>query len=326
VAEGGTGYEHAVTMLRSRDIRGPYELHPDVHVITSKDAPDAPLPRAGHGQMVEMPDGSVYHTHLCSRPLPGIQRSPMGRETALQRCTWGDDGWLRLDDGGPVPKVEVRAPSPDTVRRARGPVRRRFDGDTLPIEFQWLRTPHPERIFALTGSALRLTGRESIGSWFEQALVARRQEDHSYRAETEVRFAPTTFQQAAGLTTYYNRHKFHLLAVTFDERLGRVLTILSCPGDWPGEKLSFPMDPIPLPGDGPVRLAVEVLGAEQRFYVKVGEDWIQAGPVLDAGVISDEGGRGEHSSFTGAFVGMAAFDVSGAAATADFTLFDYAPL
>jgi beta-xylosidase len=78
VAEGGTGYDHAVTMARSRNLTGPYELHPDTFLMTSKDAPDAPLQRAGHGQMVETPDGEIYHTHLCSRPLPGVRRSPLG--------------------------------------------------------------------------------------------------------------------------------------------------------------------------------------------------------------------------------------------------------
>ena len=46
--------------------------------------------------------------------------------------------------------------------------------------------------------------------------------------------------------------------------------------------------------------------------------------MLDASVISDEGGRGEHGSFTGAFIGMAAFDTSGAALPADFGYFSYA--
>ncbi len=325
VAEGGTGYDHAVTMLRSRAIRGPYELHPDVHVITAKDAPDAPLQRAGHGQIVETPDGATYHTHLCSRPLPGTRHSPLGRETAIQRCVWGEDGWLRLADGGPVPAVEVAAPDPAAERRPRGPVHRRFDGNRLPPEFQWLRTPEPDRLFMLTGDALRLIGRESIGSWFEQALVARRQEDHAYRAETAVRFDPRTFQQAAGLTTYYNRHKFHALLVTHDEAKGRVLQIMSCLGDWPGEALTFAEDLLPAPGAGPIGLAVDVTGATQQFHVDLGQGWQAFGPVLDAGVISDEGGRGEHASFTGAFVGMVAFDVSGAAATADFDRFAYTP-
>ena len=46
---------------------------------------------------------------------------------------------------------------------------------------------------------------------------------------------------------YYNRSKFHFLAVSFDPALGRTLSILSCPGDWPDTRLTFPMPPIPLP-------------------------------------------------------------------------------
>jgi xylan 1,4-beta-xylosidase len=273
-AEGGTGYDHAVTMARSRRIDGPYELHPDIHLITSKDAPDAVLQRAGHGQIVETPQGEVYHTHLCSRPLPGLRRSPLGRETAIQKCVWGEDGWLRLAHGGPVPQVEV--PSPAEVARIAEPetIRHDFDNPDLPLDFQWLRTPYPERLFSLSEKPgmLRLFGRESIGSWYEQALIARRQQHFSFRAETELVFAPD-FQQAAGLTHYYNRHKFHFLAVTHDARHGRVLTILSCPGDWPDGRLSFPLaDPLPLGTDGPVGLAAEVDGAALQFWYRNGGD------------------------------------------------------
>ncbi len=312
-------------MARSRDIAGPYELHPDKHPITSKDAPDAPLQRAGHGQIVETPDGETYHTHLCSRPLPGTRRSPLGRETALQKMVWGDDGWPRLAQGGVVPAVDVPAPT-DAEPAPPQALERVFDGDALPPEFQWLRTPEPDRIFRLGDGALRLIGRELIGSWFEQALVARRQEHFAYRAETELAaFAPETYQQAAGLVTYYNRHKFHFLAVTWSADLGRVLTIMSCPGDWPDGRMTFPLgSPVPLP-DGPVSLAVEVDHAVQRFYLRGPDGWTQVGPDLDASLISDEAGRGEHGSFTGAFVGMVAFDTSGRARPADFSRFAYRP-
>jgi xylan 1,4-beta-xylosidase len=48
------------------------------------------------------------------------------------------------------------------------------------------------------------------------------------------------------------------------------------------------------------------------------------GGTLDASLVSDEGGvRGEHGSFTGAFVGMVAFDTSGMAKPADFDWFSY---
>jgi xylan 1,4-beta-xylosidase len=325
-AEGGTGYDHAVTMARARSIDGPYELHPDIHLITSKDAPNAVLQRAGHGQIVETPDGDFYHTHLCSRPLPGTRRSPLGRETAIQKCVWGEDGWLRLVNGGPIPAVKVEAPKPTTRTERPKTVRYDFHGGRLPADLQWLRTPFPERIFSLTerSGALRLVGRESIGSWFEQALVARRQEDFSLRTEAELDFNPTTFQQAAGLTHYYNRHKFHFLAVSHEAGRGRVLTIMSCPGNWPDCNLVFPVaEPIGLPAKGTIGLAAEIDEARLQFFYRAAGEWLPVGPVLDASIISDEGGRGEHASFTGAFIGMAAFDTSGAAVPADFSYFQY---
>ena len=325
-AEGGTGYDHAVTMARARQLDGPYELHPNVHLLTSKDAPEAALQRAGHGQIVETPDGQVYCAHLCSRPLKGLRRSPLGRETAIQKCAWGDDGWLYLAHGGPVPATDVPAPFAAEMESKPARLSYAFSADGLPLDFQWLRTPHPERIFSLSARPgwLRLFARESIGSWFEQALVARRQEHFVYRAETEVEFEPWTFQQTAGLTAYYNRHKFHCLAVTWDETLGRCLTILSCEGDFPEGRLSFPLSaPIPVDETGPVRLAVSVDHAELKFAYATGAGWRDVGPILDASVLSDEAGGGEHRSFTGAFVGMFAFDTSGGAISADFSRFEY---
>ncbi len=311
-AEGGTGYDHAVTMARSRTIDGPYEMHPDIHLITSKDAPDAVLQRAGHGQYVETPDGQAYHTHLCGRPMPPKRRCTLGRETALQKCVWRDD-WLYLAHGGVVPAVHVPAPGDAEPEAKPARIEYRFDRPHLPADFQWLRTPEPQRIFSLTDrpGALRLFGRESIGSWFEQALVARRQEHHSFRSETFVEFKPETYQQVAGLTHYYNRHKFHAVAITLHEKLGRVVTILSCSGDFPHGKLSFPVGAGEAVPDGPVHLAMEIDGNVLQFFYRMStnDDWRVLGPVLDAGVISDEGGRGEHGSFTGAFAGMFAFDI-----------------
>ena len=52
--------------------------------------------------------------------------------------------------------------------------------------------------------------------------------------------------------------------------------------------------------------------ARQQFEWRQGDgEWKDLGPELDASVISDEGGRGEHGSFTGAFVGMLCFDTTG---------------
>jgi xylan 1,4-beta-xylosidase len=316
-AEGGTGYDHAVTMARSRHIMGPYLTHPQKHLMSARFTPDWPLQRVGHGQYVETPDGRAFHTFLCGRPLPG-RFCTLGRETGLAACVWRDD-WLYLTDGGIAPPLDMPL---DIARLPDAPVRCVFDSLTLPLDFQWLRTPLPDRLFTLTGQALRLTGRESLGSWFEQSLVARRQDHLAYAAETTLLCDPPNWQRAAGLTTYYNRNKFHAGLVTH-EGGKRMLQLVSCLGDWPGDGLTFHGN-TPLP-DGPLRLRVQVDGAVQQFFWATQGDWQAVGPILDASLVSDEGGRGEHGSFTGAFVGMVAYDLTGQGWTADFTSFDYFP-
>ena len=321
-AEGGTGYDHAVTMARSRSILGPYELHPNKHLLTARFAPDAPLQRTGHGQYVETPEGVVYHTYLCGRPLPGPNGKfcALGRETGLARCEWHDDGWLYLEGGGLVAPLTLDG-LPDPV--PGDAIERVFTMGEIPIEFQWLRSPQSERLFTMTGSALRMTGRESIGSWFEQGLVARRQEHHAYQASTTVQADPPNWQRAAGLVTYYNRHKFHACLITQEPGLGRCLRVVSCNGDWQGNALTWTAT-IAIP-DGPITLMVQVNGATQQFHWGQGGAMQAIGPALDASIISDEGGKGEHASFTGAFVGMFAQDLTGQGWCADFTRFTYAP-
>jgi xylan 1,4-beta-xylosidase len=323
-AEGGTGYDHAVTMARSRVITGPYETHPEKHVISAKGSNGA-LQRAGHGQFVETHWGKHYHTFLMGRPIPGPDGMgrfcPLGRETGIEEVVWRD-GWLWLAEGGMIPRMEV--PSPVEVEPLPPVAVRRRLGGPLPPEFQWLRTPEPDRIFRCDPDALTLIGRESVGSWFEQSLVARRQEHLAYAVETEVDFAPDTYQQGAGLTTYYNRHKFHAALVSHEPDVGRCLVIMSCPGTWPSGDLTWPVEPVPL-AEGPVALRVTVDHATQQFWWRQGGDWQPLGPVLNAAVISDEGGQGEHASFTGAFVGMLAYDLTGQGREARFARFDYVP-
>lgn len=100
-AEGGTSYSHAVTLARARDVAGPYETAPGRHVLTSKDAPGAALQKAGHGDIVETEAGRTYLVHLGGRPIGDKRRCVLGRETSIQECEWGEDGWLYVKGGGP---------------------------------------------------------------------------------------------------------------------------------------------------------------------------------------------------------------------------------
>jgi len=325
-AEGGTAYDHAVTFARSRSIDGPYETHPIKHILTSKDAPLAPLQRAGHGDLVETPDGRTFLVHLTGRPITQERRCVLGRETAIQECEWDEDGWIHVKQG-PVPSLHVDVPGTRDETPYWAERHYTFDAG-LPLDFQWLRTPETERIFSTESGVLRLFGRESIGSWFEQALVARRQTHFSYDAETTLSFSPKDERQMAGLTAYYSRYNFFYLAVTAHADGQRELLLMSSEISWPDGNLTFPAEPVRIPNEGKVRLALSIRGRHLQFSYAFGEEELRPiGPVLDASVLSDEcGGHQAHGSFTGAFVGMAANDLNGSAAPADFDYFLYRPV
>ena len=86
-AEGGTGYNHAVTMGRSRNVWGPYEPDPNGPLVTSQPKesneradddhlkpryfnPDSVLQKSGHGSYVDLPNGEtcVGVTNVGVRP------------------------------------------------------------------------------------------------------------------------------------------------------------------------------------------------------------------------------------------------------------------
>jgi xylan 1,4-beta-xylosidase len=319
-AEGGTGWNHGVTMARSRDLHGPYELHPEQTILTARNRPDAPLQRAGHADLVETPDGHTYMVYLCGRPLRNRGTCTLGRETAIQPVEWDDDGWLRKT----APQLQAPAPGLPEHPFPSAPEREDFDAPTLPVDFQWLRTPWPEELFSLTARPghLRLVGRESIGSQYRQALVARRQQAHCYSAGTVVDFEPEHFQQQAGLVCYYNASKFHYLYITHDEVIGKHLRVMSSlPNHVQTDTFTAP---IPLPSGVPVELRVEVDEERLLFAYRLpGGDWQWLAQQFDASILSDEANAPGQPNFTGAFVGMACQDMSGSGLHADFDYFDY---
>jgi len=324
VAEGGTERNHAVVMARSRSLLGPYEVHPDGAVLTSKGKPGVELARAGHGDLVETPSGETWMVYLCGRPLRGADRCVLGRETAIQPMRWGDDDWLRTADGSGTPMLEIERQGVADTLRVPVDERHEFDSPALPGPFQWLRTPYPEQLFSLTDRPgyLRLVGRESIGSRFTQSLVARRQQAFRYTAETFVEFSPWNFQQAAGLICYYNGSKYHFLQIALADNGERQVQLLSAiPGS---EECGNVVQSAPAP-PGALALRVDVHDETARFAFRPAEseDWCWLRGSFDASILSDEVTRPGFPNFTGAFVGMACYDLSGAKMPADFAYFHY---
>jgi len=121
-AEGGTFFAHAVTLARSRNIEGPYEVHPQNPIMTSvrdrdgfnqamktgniisTDLHDG-LQKAGYGSMCPWTEDEWILTHLCARPLQGTLYCPLGRETSLQKLTWKENDWPYAVNGFPEDTV-----------------------------------------------------------------------------------------------------------------------------------------------------------------------------------------------------------------------------
>ncbi len=323
-AEGGTGWGHAVTMARSRNLWGPYELHPDKYILTSRGFPQAELQRAGHGDLVETQQGDTYLVHLCGRPLPGRGRCTLGRETAIQKMHWKSDGWLYHESNSAAPRMTVPAPALAVQEWPAAEPRVRFDQPALPSEFQWLRSPFPDELFSLSERPgwLRLYGRDTIGSLFRQSLVARRQQAHVCSIATHMEFEPEHFQQMAGLVCYYNASKFHYLYVCRDDVNGKHLRVMSALPDQPSAD-AFTA-PIKIESEGALELRADIRFDALRFaYRHPGQEWTWLPQTFDASILSDEASAPGLPNFTGAFAGMACQDVSGSAKPADFLWFDY---
>lgn len=323
VAEGGTSLNHAVSVARSASIAGPYEADPENPILTSADAPTAELQKAGHGCLVETRGGDPYMVHLCSRPIARRGRSFLGRETAIQKVAWTEDGWLRLEGGGRTPRVAVEAPALPPHPWPANPARDDFDRPVLGQEFQSPRGPLTEADCSLTERPgfLRLRGGESPASRHHQVLVARRLQAFRASVSTCLEFRPDGYQQLAGLILLYDTENFFYLRVSRDERLGKCVGLLA----WDRGAPEQPGADVSVENWARCHLRSEVDFDRLQFsFGSDGTSWTPIGPVLDASKLSDEYcARAYEGAFTGAFAGLTCQDFSGRRLHADFDWFEY---
>jgi xylan 1,4-beta-xylosidase len=349
-AEGGTFYEHAVSMARSKSLLGPYEIMPGNPLLTALQSDPAGLQRAGHGSLVEGTNGEWYLAHLCGRPLEWNEaraadrptqkpleykglHCPLGRETALQAVEWRADGWPQIRGGGNNPLRTVALSSttaPSAVAKQADDLGMdHFDQPEISPHLNSLRVPMESSWVTLTERPgfLRLCGRESLMSTFEQSLVARRLQHFVCDVETVVDYSPKLYQQMAGLVVYYNTSNHFYLHVTANQSGQRViqltmnqdgaLSIIS-----PAESLQ----------SGSVKLRAEIRNESMQFFYAVNDGaLVPFGKSLPMRSLSDEYVTRERQGyfysfgFTGAFVGICCQDLSGQRLQADFDYLLYNP-
>ncbi|MEU4569119.1 glycoside hydrolase family 43 protein [Micromonospora sp. NPDC023956] len=320
-AEGGTSWEHQVTVARSRELFGPYEVDPAGPTLTSVGRPDLRLQKAGHGSLVRTPDGDWYLAHLVGRPYTPRGNCVLGRETAIQRVEWAPGGWPRVPGG--VPADEVTAPDLPPHPWPAEPATDHFDDDRLGPCWSTLRRPAGPDWIDLRSrpSHLRIHGGQSPVGRQTPSLVARRVGATHCSLETVVEFDPRDHRHLAGITAYYNTLNWHHLYLTRADDGQVVLELLSADS---GRRTAYPDLTVEVGDVGRVGLRAVFDGPVVRFGYDLGAGWRELPVKLDATILSDEHAAlvidGEPAAwgFTGAFLGLWVQDLGNDGVHADF--------
>lgn len=247
-AEGGTGTGHCVTIARSKELFGPYEVDPNNPMLTSRNHPEWPLQCAGHASLVETLNHEWIIAHLCTRPIHG-EVPILGRETALQKVEWTKEGWLQLANGGSLPESQIEVVMNDERSAENQSIfRDDFDQNTIDLEWNTLRIMPNERWCNLKQRLgyLRLLSGDSIQSLFEQHLLAVRQTTFHVYAETRLDFNPRNYLQQAGLVLYLDTDNYFYCYLTREDQKRMIRVMRSCRGEF--EVLSEKME-VPLVGE-----------------------------------------------------------------------------
>lgn len=323
-AEGGTSWEHQVTIARSRDLFGPYLADPDGPLLTSVGRPELRLQKAGHGSLVRTQTGQWYLAHLVARPYTPLGNCVLGRETAIQRVDWPVGGWPVIAGG--VPADEVAAPDLPAHPWPEEPATDHFDGPSLGMEWSTLRRPATPDWIDLTSRAshLRIHGGQSPVGRQRPSLVGRRVGATHCSLETRLEFDPLDHRQLAGITAYYNTANWYYAYVTRADDGRRSLELLSCDS---GRLTAHPELSVDVHDADRVGLRVTFDGPTLRFACDPGTGWRELPAEFDATILSDEhaarvvDGEPEAWGFTGAFLGLWVQDLGADGAYADY---DYA--
>lgn len=336
-AEGGTGYNHCVTMARSTCVDGPYIKDPANPIVTSSPGwsyerhdpdhlkpkyynPDSVLQKSGHGSFIDLPNGETYLVHLCARPFLPELRCTLGRETAIQKMCWTEDGWLRMADGGNLAQAEVPEPSLPEYPLPQPPAFDDFDGKILG-NYYYAPRILPQRFADLNARPgfVRLRGQESRTSLNKVSILARKLTSVHVRITTKMEFHPQVPQHSAGLILYYDNMNYLNLRRYRSETLGQdALLVIQMEN---GVRTEFLNERTPVDCDL-VWLRLYIQGRQCWFeWSGDGVEYRKIGPVFDTSLFSDE--HCKYGEFTGAMVGLTCADRVRHSHYADFDFFEY---
>ena len=336
-AEGGTGYGHSVTMGRSKNVWGPYEGDPTNPIVTSIPGdfyerhdpdhlkpkyynPESILQKSGHGSYVETQLGEVYLVHLTARPFVPELRCTLGRETAIQKMIWTDDGWLRMADGSNLAKEFIEESKLPEYKLPQIPSFDDFDSGELGIQYYSPRImPTSFADVKSRPGYVRIRGQESRCSLNKVSILARKLTSVYATITTKMEFKPEVNQHSARLIMYYDNMNYIYLRKYYSDTLNSsAISIIHLEN---GEKTEFINTRVKV-DDSPIYFRLKINGRSSYFeWSYNGENYERIGKVFDTTKFSDE--YCKYGEFTGSFVGITCADRVLHKHYADFDFFDY---
>ena len=324
-------------MGRAKNVWGPYEGDPTNPILTSIPGdfyerhdpdhlkpkyfnPESVLQKSGHGSYVETQLGEVYMVHLTSRPFVPELRCTLGRETAIQKMKWTDDGWLRMYDGSNLAKEYVEESKLPEYKVSQIPNFDDFDGEELGLQYYAPRiSPSSFADVKARPGYVRIRGQESRCSLNKVSILARKLTSVYATVTTKMEFKPEVHQHSAGLIMYYDNMNYIYLRKYYSETLGQsALSVIHLEN---GEKTEFLNTRIPV-DECPIYLRLKVEGRKSYFeWSYDGEVYNKIGKVFDTTKFSDE--YCKYGEFTGTFVGLTCADRVLHKHYADFDFFNY---
>ena len=220
IAEGGTEFNHSITICRSRHIFGPYENCPHNPILTHRHlGHNYPVRYTGHGDLFETQNGNWLIVLLASSNIDGS--SNLGRETYLAKVEWCDD-WPIINPG-----VGVLTPNVDT------------EIDNLPVynDSTHITFDKPQIDSRIVSLRTRKSNNYHLNydkGWLsirccsdflvdqETSYYAIRQPSFSFRFETLLNFKPLCQGDAAGICLYQdekNNVRFEYVRLIEEDKL-----------------------------------------------------------------------------------------------------------
>ena len=227
IAEGGTSYEHAVTIAKSNYIRGPYRGNPCNPILTHRHlGMKYPITNVGHGDLINTQHGEWWMVVLASRPYGGNYRN-LGRETFLVPVQW-DGEWPIINPGKGV--VEKAHTTPRLPVQDKESEIYKDDFNTEKLDYRWiyLRTPK-EQFYSLDKhrSYLRLKLQpQTLRELESPSYIGLRQKHMCCQITIKMKFIPHNNEVSGMAILQSNQYHYRLEYAQLDKK--RFIQVVKC--------------------------------------------------------------------------------------------------